>query len=124
MNEKIDNYEQYLIEETLNILEIFTKSHPIGIICYLMVLSLAALGARKYCKITFPILVILYDISSYLIGIENIQQLILINTLALFLSYQMHINERYMKKYFYAFKNTPIGVHFSSQTIRVITHPC
>lgn len=95
-----------LVQTIEDIPEIFTKSHPVGIICYLIILSLGALGARKYLKFTFPILIVLYDINAYFMGIENTQQLILINTLTLFLSYQMHINERFRKHNFYTFKDT------------------
>lgn len=95
-----------LVQSIDDIPEVFTKYHPIGLICFLMILSIGAMGARKYCKYAFPIILILYDINCYFIGIENIPQLTLINVLTIFLSYQMHIQGIYDRKYFYAFKHT------------------
>ncbi len=68
----------------------FTESHPAGILCYIMALSIGSLAAKKYCKIGFPVLVAIYATLALVLKFDNPQNLILITCLTIFLSYQMH----------------------------------
>jgi signal transduction histidine kinase len=76
----------------------FTESHPAGILCYIMALSIGSLYAKVYCKIGFPILVGIYVILALVLNFDNPMNLILMTTLTLFLSYQMHQSQTQQRR--------------------------
>lgn len=71
-----------------------------------MVLSFSALGARVYCRYTFPILILIYSAYAFMTNIDDTQHLILLNMLSFFMFYQMSLYEKYQQQYFYTFTNT------------------
>lgn len=95
-----------IIKSSTKIPEFLTTNYPMGLLCFMMVLTFGALGSKTYCKYTFPIQIIAFNIFLFTIGVEEPRQLMMVNMLTIFMVYEMNTFEKHQKEHYYAFKKT------------------